>query len=156
MAVFAPDGIVIELGTDVSKWSVDSVTTVPPGPAGPVSVIVPVEVLPPRTLVGLTTKVARVAGLTVRVAVWGSAPKVPVITAATVLLTPVVETVNVAEVLPVATITDAGTVTDGSLLESETIAPPGPAIPLKVAVPVDGLPPKTEIGFTDKEESVAG
>ena len=47
----------------------DSVTTAPPAGAGPLSVTVPVELVPPRTEVGFKETVFRVAGVTVRVAV---------------------------------------------------------------------------------------
>jgi len=44
-------------------------TTVPPGPAAPLSVAVPVEPTPPTTVVGETEMLLRVAGLIVSVAV---------------------------------------------------------------------------------------
>ena len=62
--------------------------------------------------------------------------------------TAVVVTVKVAEVAPPGTITLAGTVaTDVLLLERVTTAPPPGAGPLKVTVPVEGLPPATLVGF---------
>jgi hypothetical protein len=49
----------------------ESVTTAPPLGAGPVKVTVPVEELPPVTLVGFSaTEESPIAGVTVSVAVW--------------------------------------------------------------------------------------
>lgn len=53
-----------------------------------------------------------------------------------------VETVNVAVVAPAATVTLEGTVaTEVAVLDRFTLAPPVGARPLRVTVPVDGLPP---------------
>lgn len=53
-----------------------------------------------------------------------------------------VETVNVAVVAPAATVTLEGTVaTEVAVLARFTLAPPVGARPLRVTVPVDGLPP---------------
>jgi hypothetical protein len=49
-----------------------SVTTAPPGGALPVNVTVPVEGVPPTTLVGLTETVEFAAGVTVSEAVFGT------------------------------------------------------------------------------------
>ena len=62
-------------------------------------------------------------------------------------LTPLVETLNVAVFCPEATVTEAGTLAELVLLESETKAPPLPAGPLRVTVPVEELPPITELGL---------
>lgn len=66
--------------------------------------------------------------------------------------TPAVVTVNVALVDPCATVTLAGTVvTEVLLLNSVTTAPPAGAAPVRVTVPVEALPPTTEVGFTANE-----
>jgi len=57
-------------------------------------------------------------------------------------------TVKVAVVAFAATVTLAATVATAVLpLLSVTTAPPAGAGPLKVTVPVDGLPPVTDVGF---------
>lgn len=82
--------------------------TMPPLGAGPSSVTVPVELLPPVTAVGLRVSLENEGGLTVRVAVLGT-PVDAVITTAVDALTAVVVMVKRAVVLPAATVTVAGT-----------------------------------------------
>jgi hypothetical protein len=67
--------------------------------------------------------------------------------------TALVLTVKVPLVAPAATFTLDGTLAAAvSLLESATCAPPAGAGPLKVTVPVEGLPPLTLVGFSESEE----
>jgi len=62
--------------------------------------------------------------------------------------TGVVVTANVTEVAPAATVTLAGTCAAAVLLlDSVTIAPPVGAAWVNVTVPVDEVPPTTEVGF---------
>jgi hypothetical protein len=56
--------------------------------------------------------------------------------------------------LPAPTVTDVGTVAEALLLESATMTPPEGAGPLRVTVPVAGVPPVTLVGLTESEESV--
>jgi len=60
--------------------------------------------------------------------------------------TAVVLTVKVAELELAGTVTDAGRVALPLPEESDTVAPPGPAAPFKVTVPVEEVPPVTEVG----------
>ncbi len=63
---------------------------------------------------------------------------------------------NVAVVVPADTVTLAGTWAAAVLLLTKvTTAPPRGAGPLNVTVPVEGLPPTTEVGFRLKELRVA-
>ena len=80
----------------------------------------------------------------------------PLIVTAVSTLTTLVVTVNVAVVAPAATVTLAGTVAARLLLDKVTTAPPAGAGPLRVTVPVDGLPPITLVGFTVTEDIVTG
>ena len=64
--------------------------------------------------------------------------------------------VNVALVAPAVTVTLAGTcAADVLLLVRVTTAPPDGAGPVKVTVPVDEVPPITELGLRLTEVSAA-
>ena len=67
-----------------------------------------------------------------------------------------VVTVNVAVVDPAATVTVPGTVALVLNEASEIEVPPVGATPLRVTVPVDELPPRTELGAKLKLTIVAG
>jgi hypothetical protein len=95
--------------------------------------------------------------VTVRVADLVTPPLVPEIVTLVVLRTRFVVTGKVATVAPAATLTLDGTVaTVVLLLESWMVIPVGGAVPLRVTVPVDVLPPTTFDGFNFNEESVGG
>ena len=68
----------------------------PPTPAGPLKVTVPVVDVPPKTEFGETVKTVRPGALIVSVVLAVELPRVAVIVADTVLDTAVVVTVNVA------------------------------------------------------------
>jgi len=71
--------------------------------------------------------------------------------------TRLVLTVKLAAVAPGARVTLDGTVaTVGLLLESWTVTPVEGAAPLRVTVPVDGLPPTTFDGFNFNEDNAGG
>ena len=72
------------------------------------------------------------------------------------IATGTVVAVKVAVVAPAATVTVGGTVAAGLLLVRVTMAPPAGAGPLRVTVPVEGLPPTTLVGFTVTEDMVTG
>ena len=75
------------------------------------------------------------------------------IVAVVVEVTAVVVTVNVAVALPAATVTLAGTDAEALLLDSATEMPPVGAAAFRVTVPVEGLPPATDVGLRDTDES---
>lgn len=81
---------------------------------------------------------------------------VAVIMAFVVAFTGVVDTVNEPLVWPAGITILAGTEAAGLLLESVTLAPPVGAGAARVTVPVDGVPPVTDGGFTDTPLRVTG
>jgi hypothetical protein len=65
--------------------------------------------------------------------------------------------VNVTLLDPAGTVTLGGTVaTSGLLLAKVTTTPAFGAVPVKVTVPMDGLPPTTEVGFKLTPATVGG
>jgi hypothetical protein len=146
VAVELPAATVTRLGTVADPLDEDRLTRAPPGPAWPLSVTVPVELLPPTTEVGETVTLTKVAAVRVSVPCC-EPPRVPVTFTVVVELTPPVVTVKLAEVCPAGIVTEAGTVaSDVSELLRLTVMPPAGAGPLIVAVPVELLPPSTELG----------
>ena len=69
LALVPPAGTVTLEGTVAAGLLLESVTCAPPAGAGAFSVTVPVEELPPVTLVGLTVSDETIGGITVSVAV---------------------------------------------------------------------------------------
>ena len=59
-------------------------------------------------------------------------------------------------IFPAATVIEGGTTANELSLASETTVPDGPDGPLKVTVPVDGLPLITLVGLSDKPVKVDG
>ena len=155
VAVVAPLGTVTFAGTLATEvLLLDKDTTAPPEGAGPLSVTVPVEGLPPTTLDGFTPNELNdtAGGVTVRGAVLVTPPYNAEIVTALETDTGLVVTANVALLAPADTVTLAGTFAANVLsLLSDTTAPPPGAGPLSVTVPVEGLPPTTLDGFIPSE-----
>ena len=132
----------------------DSVTTEPPDGAGPLSVTVPCDDVPPVTVAGDSDSVdsdgaPAAPGVTV-----STAPHVVFSTAhsfaCVVDETLVVPTVKLAVVAPPGTVTVGGTVA-GDIDESCTVAPPDGAGAFKVTVPVDEAPAVTVLGLSARD-----
>ena len=156
MAVVRPAGIARAEGTVAAELLLDRETTDPPGAAGPLRVTFPTDELPPKTDVGFKLTDETAAGVIVRVADTVTPFSVAPMAALVCMLTPLVLTVNVAENLPAATKIDDGTVAAGLPEMSETLVPPAPAGPLRVAVPAEDVPPNTLVGFNVRDVRVAG
>jgi hypothetical protein len=157
VAVDAPAATVTLAGTVAAAvLELDRVTTAPPVAALPVSVTVPVDGLPPVTLVGERVTVVSAAGVTVSTAVLVTPERTAEIVTEVDDATPSVVTVKVAVVAPAATVTFPGTVAAAVLeLESVTTTPPVGAAAVKVTVPVEELPPTTLAGAIVREERAA-
>jgi len=157
VAFVAPLGTVTLAGMLATEvLLLDNDTTAPPAGAGPLSVTVPVEGLPPTTLDGVTPNElnSTATGVTVRGAVRETPPYTAEIVTVVEPDTGLVVTANVVPVAPAATVTLAGTTVAVVLsLHSDTTAPPVGAGPLSVTVPVEELPPCTLDGFTVSEVS---
>ncbi|MEO8587606.1 MAG: hypothetical protein ABI584_15680 [Acidobacteriota bacterium] len=148
VAVAAPDATETDAGTvafDVSELV--SATLMPPVPAFPLRVMVPVEVAPAMTDVGLNETDAMSTRLTVSVAVTAVCCLTAEIVTGVAAATLRVVTANVAVVAPEATVTEDGTVAaDVPELERKTGTPPVGAADEMVTVPVDEFPPTTVAG----------
>lgn len=127
--------------------------------AAPLSVIVPVDVVPPATVEGLSVRVATPGmAAIVNVALADEPFAEAPIVAVTALRVTVVPTVKVAVVAPAATVTVAGFGSVAmTLLEVRlTTWPPVGAGPLRVTVAVDEFPERTDVGFNATLLTVGG
>jgi len=155
VAELAPAGIVSVEGIEALVLLELNLIVMPPAGAVPLRVTVPVEDNPPTTADGETVRPPRLIGLMVSEADLVEPPMVVAIVAVTLDETAEVPTEKVAEVAPAGTVTDPGTFALELLDDSETTIPLGPAGPLRVIVPVEELPPNTEVGLSDRLEIVA-
>ena len=89
--------------------------------------------------------------MTVSVAVADVVPRFALIVAVVFAPTAIELIVNVALVAPAATVTEVGVVALELLDERETTAPPVGAAPFKVTVPVEELPPTTDVGLSETD-----
>ena len=150
VADVCPAATVTVPGTIADELLDASATNKPPVGAGPLSVTVPVDDVPPATVVGFNTTDVVTGAVTVSdaFALVVNAPAEIVDVA--FVATGDVETVNVAVVWPSATVTVAGPV--AALLFEDvrlTTVPPAGAAASKVTVPVLDVPPMTDAGFRD-------
>jgi len=146
-AVVAPAETVTMDGVDATGSLENKPMEAPFGPAGPLRVTVPVEGVPPTTEVGASVRLtSAVGGVIVRTAVAEAVPSLAVIVALVDVVTAVVVAVNDADVAPAATVTLGGTVALVLLEDKVTTDPPVGAGPFRLTVPVEGVPPTTEVG----------
>jgi hypothetical protein len=106
-------------------------------------------------MVGTRPRPVSVAALIARFAALLTEPSVPVIVAVVFEATADVVILNVAEVAPAGTVTVEGTWALVALDDRDTIVPAAGAAPFKVTVPVDGEPPRTEVGETLRPDRAA-
>lgn len=148
VAVLLPAATVTVAGTVAAAFPLESATAIPAAGAAPLRVIVPVEEVPPGTLMGLSDRVeSATAGVMVSPAVVVKPLYAALMVALVETETAVVVTANEAVVFPAATVTLAGTDAAALPLDRETTIPPAGAGPLSVTAPADGVPPVTVAGF---------
>lgn len=130
----------------------DSVTTLPDGPAFPLSRTVATMDVdePPSTELCERVRDSILALRRVSEAVFETANRVAVRVAVVVESTPSVGILNVADVAPAGTVTVAGGITDELFEDRITTAPPGGAGIVKVTVPVGVFPPTSVVGVVVK------
>jgi hypothetical protein len=147
------DTVTLEGTVATEVLLLERATTAPAAGAGPLSVTVPVDELPPVTLDGFSVSDVSTGGAMVMEAVCIAPLKTAEMMGVVDAATGLVVTVNVVLVVPSGIVTVAGTFTDASLLEKETTAPPVGAGPFIVTVPVDELPPVKSAGLSATDES---
>ena len=150
VAVEEPPAIVTVAGTVAFELLDERFTIMPPAGAGKDKATVPVVEDPPVTEAGESDTLETVPGaeiVNVPDAVLVS--RVAEIDADMVVVTEVVETVNVAEVAPEGTKTVSGTIAFVELDDRVTRRPVAGAAAAKVTVPVEGFPPSTVPGLSD-------
>jgi len=154
VTVVAPAAMVALAGPVTPLLVELNATVKPPVGAGEEMVIVPVVLVPAKTVVGLRVNPVTVGPFTVRFAVADELLAVPVIVAVVLVATAVVVIENVAVVAPPATVTVAGTVAADELeLRSITSPADGAALEI-VTVPVELAPPTSEVGFRVTDDTV--
>jgi len=156
VAELDPAGTVTDVGVVALALSDARATVMPPVPAAPLKVTVPIVETPPRTEESERLIPVSVAALIVNGAELVLDPCVAVIFAVTVLETPSVATVKVFDFDPAGTVTVAGTVAFALSDEIETTKPPDGAGPFNVTVPVELFPPATVVGARVKVVSDGG
>ena len=153
----APAATVMLAGTVATAvFELERLTTMPPAGAMALSRTVPVTVVATSAAgADRVSPLKAVEGVTLKAAVFVSAPRVAERVTVWMLETGSVEAVMPAAEAPWGTVTAAGRVaTDMFELTSETSVPPAGAGPLSVTEPSSLDPPVTFEGLTARDESV--
>jgi hypothetical protein len=150
--VVAPPVIVTEVPGLAAELLDERAIAIPAVGAGELIVTVPVEDVPPKTEAGLSVTLLTDGPLTVRfvVTLTVACAEIPTVVFAA---TAIVVAANVMEFEPAGTTTDTGTVATAVLLDVRVTVtdPPVPTVPFKVTVPVEGLPPDTDVGLNVRD-----
>jgi hypothetical protein len=156
VALVAPAGTVTLAGTVTrAVLLLDSDTTAPPAGAGAPRITLPVDGVPPTTVLGLNSTLWSM-GNNRRKSLKLSPAKVVEIVTVVVLVTALVVIGNVALICPAGTVTLAGMLAELESSESWITTPPLGAGALKVAVPVAGWPPITVSGLWERLQRRGG
>lgn len=156
LAEFAPAGIEIDFGTTAAELLEARFTTSPPSGATPDNPMTPELDAPPTSVGGESVRLARAAGIRMRLATCRLEPRVAVTVRVSDLATPRVVIGNVAELEPLGIATEAGTDASGPFEASETTIPETPTGCDKVTVPVITFPPFVFAGLIDKVATWSG
>lgn len=157
VAVVAPAATLTEAGVFATELEEASETTRPDGPAALPSVTVPVtDEVPPTTVVGETDIDVSTAGVMRSEGLNVALPRDAEITAVVFVETAEVVIVNVPVVAPPATVTLAGVTALVELELKAIVRPPVGAAVFSDTVPVDELPPTTELGLRLKPVNAGG
>jgi len=132
------------------------VTTNPPDGAGPLSVTVPAEAIPPPTVAGLRVRPVSDGAEMVSVVDTEVDETLAVIVATVCAATGNVDILKVAVAAPAGTVTAVGTVAAAWLLFKATVRPPAGAATLRATVAREVVPPTKVEGLTVKEEIGSG
>jgi len=152
VALVCPAAMLTVLGTTAKEPLLVKLISTPAGGAGDAKVTVPVDDVPPATVVGSSVNDEITGSVIVSTADTVLPPAVAEIVALVSPETAKVVTVKVVDVCPAATVTTAGTCAEEALLVSPTSAPPAGAGWLKVTVPVEFVPAGTVVGLSVKDD----
>ncbi|MGD0669124.1 MAG: hypothetical protein ABSB23_16320 [Bryobacteraceae bacterium] len=157
LAEVAPDATATDAGTVNAVTLLDSVTVMPPAPAGCDSVTEHAEVPPELRLAGVHDTKLIVDGATSSMETVCVLPLYVAVTTAVwlVAMVPAVA-VKLAVLKPLATVTDPGTVSVAALLVSVTETPPAPAAFDSVTVQVDVAPELRFMGAQASDVKAGG
>jgi hypothetical protein len=150
VAIDCPAATVTVAGGTPAELLEAMLTTYPPAGASPLIVTVPWVDVPPVTVAGLIWRSVTVGAVTATEPVCVTPLALAVIVVDVFVWTGVVETGNVIVDTPAGTVTDVATVPAAVLLEdSATTNPPEGALPERVTVPVEAVPPTTDVGLNE-------
>jgi hypothetical protein len=141
----------VTLGGVTALGSLDArLTTKPPAAARAFRVTVPVEELPPVTVLGASARLAGNGGVTVRTVTTVAPCPMAVMVTGVDTDTGEVVIVNVPNSAPAATLTDAGVTAIVLLDDKFTTEPPAGAGNASVTLPEAEMPPATGFGVAVK------
>lgn len=151
-----PATIETKAGTVADVLLDDRVTVIPPAGAFPVSVAVPVEVVPPTTVLGASVRLVRVGAWIARGAVFCDWLRDAVTVSVSSLATGLVVIAKVAVVAPIGTETVAGNWPSGPEIARLTTTGAEAGGCEIVTVPVLEFPPVSDVGLSATPVTVNG
>ena len=154
VALVLPAGTVKLLGTVAAALLLLSVIFAPPEGATMLSVTVPVDDCPPRTLVGFKVRPDTAGGVIYTLFVTLTPARLAVTLAIVASVTGVVVHTKLACIAPDAIVTELGQLNEEVLDLIETVRPLAGAFAEMATVPVVPFPPETFAGEKDSDTSL--